>query len=183
MGVKRAPRALLTAMYEREGMVVKIKTSIQACLIAFGVLCVFLSSGISAEAPQSGDAQRVVALVDSAAALVESKGKDAFAEFRKKDSKWRTGKTYVFVDDLEGKVLVNPPSHQIEGKSLIDSKDAKGKFFMREFVKVAKENGSGWVDYWWPKPGEQKPSKKRSYLKRAKMPDGKEVIVGAGFYE
>ena len=105
---------------------VKFKRLIHAGVVAFGVLCVFLSSGISAEAPRSRDAQRVVALVDSAAALVESKGKDAFAEFRKKDSKWRTGKTYVFVDDLEGKVLVNPPSPQIEGKSLIHSKDAKG---------------------------------------------------------
>jgi hypothetical protein len=33
------------------------------------------------------------------------------------------------------------------------------------------------------KPKEEKPSKKLSYVKRGKMPDGKPVIVGAGIYE
>lgn len=61
-------------------------------------------------------------------------------------------------------------------------KDAKGKAFIREFIETAKTKGSGWVDYMWPKPGEDKPSKKISYIKKAKMPDGEMVIVGAGMY-
>jgi cytochrome c len=76
-----------------------------------------------------------VALVNSAAALIENKGKDSFTEFRKKDSKWFTAKTYVFVDDMDGNVLVNPPSPEIEGKNLINWKDAKGKLLLREFIK------------------------------------------------
>jgi signal transduction histidine kinase len=53
---------------------------------------------------------------------------------------------------------------------------------MREFIETAKTKGSGWVDYMWPKPGEKNPSKKLSYVKRTKMPDGEMVIVGAGTY-
>jgi signal transduction histidine kinase len=53
---------------------------------------------------------------------------------KKKDSKWYTGKTYVFVDDFNGTVLVNPASPEIEGKNLIDMKDAKGKTLVREFI-------------------------------------------------
>jgi hypothetical protein len=34
----------------------------------------------------------------------------------------------------------------------------------------------------WPKPGEKKPAKKLSYIKRAKMPNGETVLVGAGIY-
>src|SRR5262245_51554911 len=102
--------------------------------------------------------------------------------FPKKNRKWYTDKTYVFVDDIKGTVLVNPPSPEIEGKNLIDFKDAKGNALIREFIKVAETKGSGWVDYWWPRPGEDKPSKKRSYVKRAKMPNGTLVIVGAGIY-
>lgn len=160
-----------------------LKKSITSILILVGVLFSFSLQGISAESRQSEDAKSIVALVSSAAALIENKGKDSFAEFRKKGSKWFTAKTYVFVDDMDGNVLVNPPSPEIEGKNLIDWKDAKGKLFLQEFVKVAKNRGSGWVEYWWPKPAEEKPSKKKSYVKRAKMPDGKLVIVGAGIYE
>ena len=151
-------------------------------LIFFGVVYLFSFPGFSAESPQSDDAKQIVALVNSAATLVESKGRDAFVEFKKKDSKWYNKKTYVFVDDINGIVLVNPPTPEIEGKNLIDMKDAKGKALIREFIKTAKTKGSGWVDYWWPKPGEEKPSKKRSYIKQAKMPNGEIVIVGAGIY-
>jgi cytochrome c len=161
----------------------KRKTFLNSSLILFGVVYLFSLPSFSAEPPKSEEAKQIVALVNSAAALIENKGKDSFTEFRKKGSKWFTAKTYVFVDDMDGNVLVNPPSPEIEGKNLIDWKDAKGKLLLREFIKVAKSNGSGWVEYWWPKPGEEKPSKKMSYIKQAKMPDGKLLIVGAGIYE
>jgi len=151
-------------------------------LIIFGVVCLFSLPGFSAEFSQSKEAKQIVALVDRAAALIESKGTDAFPEFRKKDSKWYKGKNYVFVNGVNGTALVNPPKPEIEGKNLIDMKDARGKAFMREFMETAKTKGSGWVDYWWPKPGEDKPSKKMSYIKKAKMPNGEMVIVGAGIY-
>ena len=105
-----------------------------------------------------------------------------FLNLERRTAKWYNEKTYVFVDDINGTVLINPPTPEIEGKNLIDMKDAKGKALLREFIKAAKTKGSGWVDYWWPKPGEDKPSKKMSYIKRAKMPNGEMVIVGAGVY-
>jgi len=159
----------------------KLRTSTSvAALVA--ITCLFGSVAIPAEKPQDNDAKQIIALVNSAAALIESKGNEAFPEFKKKNSKWYTDKTYVFVDDIKGTVLVNPPSPQIEGKNLLDFKDAKGKLLIREFIKVAESKGSGWVDYWWPKPGEDRPAKKRSYIKRAKLPNGTAVIVGAGIY-
>jgi len=151
-------------------------------LILFASAYLFSSGALSAEKGQFEGAKQIVALVNSAVALVESKGGEAFAEFKKKNSKWYTDKTYVFIDDIKGNVLVNPPSPEIEGKNLIDFKDAKGKLLIREFIKVAESKGSGWVDYWWPKPGENKASKKQSYVKKAKMPNGTTVIVGAGIY-
>ena len=159
-----------------------IRAALLNSFVLFGVVYLFSFPGFSAEPPKSEEAKQVVALVNSAAALIESKGKNAFPEFKKKESKWYTGTTYVFVDDFNGTVLVNPPAPEIEGKNLIDTKDAKGKMLVREFINVAKTKGSGWVDYWWPKPGEDKPSKKLSYIKRAKMPNGELVVVGVGIY-
>ena len=137
---------------------------------------------ISADSPQSPEAKRLVALVDKAAALTESKGKTAFPEFKKKGSEWLKRETYIFIADMNGTILMHPANPELETKSIIDLKDANGKAFMREFIETAKGKGSGWVDYMWPKPGEKSPSKKRSYVKRTKMPDGEMVIVGAGAY-
>lgn len=139
------------------------------------------AAGAAADPHSSPEAKKMVALVDDAAKLLEQKGKDAFPELRK-DKKWINEKTYVFIDRFDGVVLLNPPSPDIEGKNLLDWQDAKGKKIVSEFVSVAKSKGSGWVDYYWPKPGEQKPSKKISYVKKAKLPSGEEIIVGAGIY-
>jgi len=159
----------------------KIKAIFTGMLILVGAMYLLPFPAFSGE-HQTKEAKRIVALVNSAAALVESKGKDAFSEFEKKDGKWYKGKTYVFVDDMNGTVLVNPPSPEIVGKNLIDTQDAGGKALIREFIKIAETKGSGWVDYWWPRPGEDKPSRKMSFVRKAKMPDGKMVIVGAGMY-
>ncbi|MGR8981571.1 MAG: cache domain-containing protein [Gammaproteobacteria bacterium] len=157
-------------------------TAYSCSLLLFAVLSLFSLPVFAVEPPQSEEAGQIVALVDKAAAFIESKGKEAFPELRKKDSEWFKGETYIFVDGMNGISLVNPPSPEVEGKNLIDSKDAKGKAFIREFIETSKTQGSGWVEYWWPKPGKDKPSKKISYIKQAKMPDGEIVIVGAGLY-
>ena len=151
-------------------------------VIFLGVLCLFSSSAFCAEAPQSKEAKQVAALVDKAAALVESKGKAAFPEFKKKGSEWYQGETYLFINDMKGVNLMHPASPELEGKDLIDLKDANGKAIVREFIETAKTKGQGWVEYLWPKPGEKTPSKKISYVKRAKMANGETVVVGAGVY-
>ena len=151
-------------------------------LISCGVACLLFSPGFAADAAQSKEGKRIEALVDKAAALTESKGKTAFAEFKKKGSEWFKGETYIFIVDMNGITLMHPANPELETKSILDMKDANGKAFMREFIETAKTKGSGWVDYTWPKPGEKSPSKKLSFVRRAKMPNGEMVVVGAGVY-
>ena len=151
-------------------------------LMPCGVACRFFPPAFSADAPQSQEAKRIVALVDKAAALTENKGKTAFPEFKKKGSDWLNGETYIFIADMNGVILMHPANPELETKSILDLKDANGKAFMREFIETAKTKGSGWVEYMWPKPGEKSPSKKRSYIKRTKMPNGDVVLLGAGIY-
>ena len=50
--------------------------------------------------PTSEKAKQIVALVDKAAALIESQGKAAFTEFRKSGSEWMSGDTYLFAYDM-----------------------------------------------------------------------------------
>ncbi len=169
------------AVYESFKEIRVKRKTLTALLVSCGILGLFVPPAFSVDAPQSKEAKQIVALVDKAAALTESKGKAAFPEFKKKDSDWFKGETYIFIMDMKGTTLMHPANPELETKSILDLKDVNGKAFVREFIETAKK-GSGWVDYVWPKPGEKSPSKKVSYVKSAKMPSGETVIVGAGIY-
>ena len=41
--------------------------------------------------------------------------------------------------------------------------------------------GAGWVEFWWPKPGEKVQSRKLGYVKKAVV-NGKKYFVGSGYY-
>jgi len=124
-----------------------------------------------------------VAKSKEAAGMIKEKGLDAaIAEINKKDGKFVWADTYVFLMDLEGKMLAHPMSPALIGKNVLDMKDkgTPGKFLFKEFVEVAKGKGDGWVDYMWINPGDPKPRKKVTYIYRV---PGKDLFVGAGIYE
>jgi cytochrome c len=50
-----------------------------------------------------------------------------------------------------------------------------------EMAKSVQAKGAGWVDYMWPKPGQNEPSQKWSYVKAVTL-DGVAGYLGAGFY-
>ncbi len=131
--------------------------------------------------PTSEQARKIEVMVNKAAHLVESKGKSVFAEFRKPNSEWWFGNTYLFIYDKDMNVLLNPAFPQREGTNVHGQKDVNGKLFHDEFMRVAKEKGSGWVDYMFPKPGQTNLSLKWSYIKSVNI-DGGKGIIGAGFY-
>ena len=157
------------------------RRNFMASLIAVALALVARAAGAAADPHASPEAKKIVALVDQAAKLLEQKGKDAFPELRK-DKKWNHGDVYIFIDRFDGVILLIPPTPEREGKNHIDWQDSKGKKVVREIIEIAKTKGSGWVDYYWPKPGAQKESKKISYIKKAKLPTGEEVAVGSGIY-
>jgi len=157
------------------------KTFYIGFLILVGVL-VHLSPVFSASSePQSDEAKQTMALVDQAASLLQSKGTEAFTEFRKKDSKWLIDDTYIFVLNMNAILLLDPIKPELEGKNIIDLKDFNGKAHVQEMIETAKTQGSGWIDYMWPKPGESKPSKKSSYIKKVEVSE-ETFIVGSGLY-
>lgn len=131
--------------------------------------------------PPSEKARQVEALVNKAAALIDSKGKAAFADFRVKGSEWFRGDTYLFVYDLKSNVLLNPAFPAREGTQVTGQKDANGKLFHDAIIQTAETKGAGWVDYMFPKPGQTQPSQKWAYVKAVKI-DGVPGLVASGYY-
>jgi len=132
-------------------------------------------------APTSEKAKQIEVLVNEAAALIESKGKAAFEEFRKKDTQWYSGDTYLFVYDFKSNVLFNAAFPEREGTNTTGQKDANGKLFHHDFIQMAKSNGSGWVNYMFPKPGQTQASQKWAYVRGLNL-GGVPSLVASGFY-
>ncbi|MFH1982349.1 MAG: methyl-accepting chemotaxis protein [Pseudomonadota bacterium] len=86
---------------------------------------------------------------------------------------------YFWINDSRPFMIMHPIKPALDGKDLSGFKDPNGKHLFVEFAKVAKEEGAGFVDYYWPKPGQDKPAPKISYVKM--HPDW-DWIVGSGIY-
>lgn len=120
-------------------------------------------------------------IVDRASELIGSQGESAFARLRDKTGPFYFMDTYIFVDTPDGVEVVNPAQPSIEGVNIIDIKDAKGHYLVRDYVAAALREGATWVDYWWYKPGENTPSHKQAYVRAVKW-GAKTYIVGSGLY-
>lgn len=88
--------------------------------------------------------------------------------------------SYVFLMNLEGKMLAHPFKPELtQKKHCLLITDPTGKALFVHFVNIARTTEEGWVDYMWPKPGENTPRKKITYI--YKVP-GNDLFVGAGVY-
>ncbi len=123
----------------------------------------------------------LVEVVEEAAALIKDKGEAAFDIIRDRGGRFLFSDTYVFVNDPRGVELVNPAFPGLEGRNLIRLNNPEGRPIVREYLDLAKKKGSGWIGYYWPRPGETKPSIKHVYVKRVQRGD-KTYIVGSGIY-
>ncbi len=143
-------------------------------------VCIGLLLAGNAMADIEADKKECIAKCEAAAKMINEQGVDsAVAEISKKEGQFVSTVTYVFLQKMDGTMIAHPMKASLVGKNLIDLKDSEGKEFFKDMIKIAKENGSGWVDYMWPSPGEEKPSPKTSYV--LKVND--EVFVGAGVYK
>jgi signal transduction histidine kinase len=123
----------------------------------------------------------VVDAVKNAVGVIESQGKAAFATFHDPTGPFLVKDAYIFVIDMNGVELVNPAFPNLEGRILLGVRDPRGKHLIREMIEVAESDGSGWVDYMWPKPGESVPTQKSAYVSAATL-EAKPVVVGCGVY-
>ncbi|HSI70043.1 MAG TPA: cache domain-containing protein [Gillisia sp.] len=136
------------------------------------------------ESIQQDSTAYVKSLVKDAAKMVSKKGEAAFEEFRKPESRWRKGETYIFVLDKEGNMLLHADP-EMENKNQLDLKDVNGKPIIQGLLAAATalpEKQEGWFHYQWPVPDGLLPRWKSSFVQLVQSPDGKEYVIGSGMY-
>lgn len=87
-------------------------------------------------------------------------------------------KDYVFVMDTSHTILVHPNKDMI-GRNMADTADTNGKMLFQELAKLAKNHGEGYLIYYWPKIGSEKPVPKYTYVKLYKPWNW---IIGTGVF-
>lgn len=132
-------------------------------------------------AQQSATKDECVLKCHEAAALINAKGVETAAkEFSTPQGPFVWKDSYVFMMNLEGKMLAHPMQPELmQLPHCLLITDPTDKAIFVNFVNMARNNGQGWVEYIWPKPGKKSPSKKISYVYRV---PGKDVFVAAGVY-
>ncbi|MCP4691180.1 MAG: hypothetical protein GY859_24245, partial [Desulfobacterales bacterium] len=88
-------------------------------------------------------------------------------------------KDYFWINDMHPTMVMHPYKPQLDGKDLSGVKDPNGKKLFVEMVKACGENGEGFVDYFWPKYGADKPQPKLSFVKLFKPWNW---VIGSGVY-
>jgi len=125
--------------------------------------------------------ERVEALVKKGVKMAETDGQEATLKaIGNPQGPFIDGELYLFAGSLDRLfILAHPYRLELVGKDLGSFKNSKMFSFIADFVKIAKEDGAGWVEYQWPKPGADGPSLKRSYVMRV---PGQEMYLACGYY-
>ena len=85
---------------------------------------------------------------------------------------------YFWADTTKGVNVVLYGRKDVEGRNRIKDKDSRGTYYIKEFMAKAKAGG-GYVEYWFPKKGQNTEQSKRSYILPFE-PFG--WVVGSGYY-
>jgi methyl-accepting chemotaxis protein len=114
----------------------------------------------------------------------EQSGKISCEEAQKKifqyiqSTRFNNG-NYFWIQDMNNNIILHPIVSKLNNTNVADMHDKNGVYLFKEFTRVVKENKQGYIKYLWPKPGENEPVSKISYVTEFK-PYG--WIIGTGVY-
>ena len=145
-----------------------------AALLCLPALCLPLAA-------QDASPAEAEALVKEAIAFAKSNGREAaIKEITRPGGKFHRhgGELYVFIYDMDGKVVAHGQGASKIGVNQLNAKDPDGVEFVKDRIKLAKAKGKGWHDYQYVNPATMKRQPKTSYIE---VWDN--LIFGAGIYK
>jgi cytochrome c len=143
-----------------------------------GLLIVVLAAGF-AFAQAKGTTKEAQALLAKAVEFYKANGQaKAFTAFDDTKGKFVDRDLYIYVSDLNAKILAHGANPALIGKNLIELKDSDGKQFMKELVDKAKSSSSGSIDYKWTNPTTKKVEAKTVFFQKIG-----DVVLVCGAYK
>jgi signal transduction histidine kinase len=148
----------------------------KACTV---ILIVFLVVSFAYAQGQFGTAEEAKTLMNKAVTYLKDNGKDkAFEAFNNKKGDFVNKDLYIFVLDLNGKILSHGANEKLIGRDMMATKDKSGQLFIKKMVDLANAEGKGEVEYYWDNPVTKQVAPKVSILEKVG-----DVIVACGYYK
>jgi cytochrome c len=143
------------------------------------ILTVFFVVSFAYAQGQFGTADEAKTLMDKAVNYLKANGKDkAFEAFNNKKGDFVNKDLYIFVLDLNGKILSHGANEKLIGRDMMATKDKNGQLFIKKMVDLANTKGKGEVEYYWDNPVTKQVALKVSILEKVG-----DVIVACGYYK
>lgn len=90
------------------------------------------------------------------------------------------GSGYYFATRLDGVEMLFADKPKMEGLNLLDVKDTRGRYVIKDMIQIAEQSGEGFYEYHWTKPDSVgNDFKKISFIKRFEPYDW---FIGTGLY-
>lgn len=167
-----------------------LRLAVMVGLSAIGLLALAIIGAFDQRAQMLEDRERLVrSSVDAAAAIVVAEVKRATpatadqakaAALRALEAMRFNDGEYVWVNDLDYRMVMHPIQPRLNGQDMSDFKDPTGDLIFHKMVDAATgPEKSGLLTYHWPRPGGTEPVEKLSYVKL--VPEWGWVI-GSGVY-
>ncbi len=120
-----------------------------------------------------------MAFVKSAVEYAKTNGTyKLIKEVNSPTTQFRKGELYIFILDMDGIILAHGANPKLVGHDLSEREDSGSVRYIQEFIKLANDKGSGWVDYQFTNPETGKIGFKTTYIEKVEF-----VIVGCGVYK
>ncbi len=109
--------------------------------------------------------------------LSQGEGQELAADIIRQAKYGESG--YFWADTLEGINVVLLGKEDVEGTNRLELTDKKGTRIVETFISMAKSDGQGYLEYYFPKPNETEALAKRGYVK---LESNNQWVVGTGNY-
>ncbi len=130
--------------------------------------------------PKNNSPEEIFGYLEKAVHLIQQKGEKAYDELTDPDGPWVDGNWYLYINSYDGYNVAHLNKNMV-GKYFISVRDKMGHAFFAELQRAAmSKTGSGWVEFWWPKPGEIEQSRKIGFV--MSIP-GQRLWIGTGVYD
>lgn len=134
-------------------------------LVLFAVISSTLTGFAVAE--ETATPKEVFDMVVKGAYLLENLGEEGLAAFNAQNGELTWKDTYVQAYNCGERQIPGHPSpavREFTPEKFWSLQDANGVFICREICAAAKNPNGGWIEYQWPKRGEDTPSRKITFV-------------------
>jgi signal transduction histidine kinase len=147
-------------------------------ILVAGMVLLFVVVGL-VDAQERIASVEAKALLNKAVAFYKANGQEkAFAAFNDRKGPFVDQELYIFVLDMNGKILAHGVKPELIGKDMNEIRDVYEKNFLKEMVVKAKTKGAGVVHHNWENPRTLSVVHESSYVETVKG-----VVLGCGYYE